>query len=509
MALPIDISALLSGSLVESERMEFKAGWNPEAVLHTLCAFANDFHNFGGGYVILGVVEKDGQVQVPPAGLTPAQIDAIQKDVLSLGHAAIQPFYHPVVEPAIVDGKHILILWAPGGSTRPYKARESLGKKYTEWAYFIRKGASTVRAKGSDERELLGLANHIPFDDRVNHRATLADLDLGLIRTFLRAIGSELYKTSAKMDFEALCRQMQIVEGPAEAVFPRNVGLLFFNEEPHQFFPQAQIDVVYFPDGAGGDRFEEKIFHGPLDRMLREALAFIQSRFLGERVIKHPDRAEAERFYNFPYDALEEALANAVYQRGFDEREPIEVRISPEEIVIVNYPGPDRSVRLDQLRKGKAVPRRYRNRRIGDFLKELEITEGRSTGIPKILRAMKSNGSPLPQFEFDEDHSYFLVRLPVHRKEKSLPRQEDNSPQVTEQVTEQVTRLLQIVATEDLPSSECMKRLSLKHRPSFHYSYLVPALEAKLIERTIPDKPNSRLQKYRITPKGISLIKKP
>jgi len=114
----------------------------------------------------------------------------------------------------------------------------------------------------------------------VNHRATLADLDLGLIRTFLHAIGSELYKASAKMDFEALCRQMQIVDGPPEAVFSRNVGLMFFNEEPQHFSPQAQIDVVYFLDGAGGDRFEEKIFHGPLDRMLRESLAFIQSRFL-------------------------------------------------------------------------------------------------------------------------------------------------------------------------------------------------------------------------------------
>lgn len=50
---------------------------------------------------------------------------------------------------------------------------------------------------------------------------------------------------------------------------------------------------------------------------------------------------------------------------------PYKTRIRTEEIVIVNYPGPDRSVRLDQLRQGKAVPRRYRNRRIGDFLKEL------------------------------------------------------------------------------------------------------------------------------------------
>lgn len=91
-------------------------------------------------------------------------------------------------------------------------------------------------------------------------------------------------------------------------------------------------------------------------------------------------------------------------------------------------------MRLDQLRQGKAVPRRYRNRRIGDFLKELDITEGRSTGIPKILRAMKKNGSPPPEFEFDDDHSYFLLRLPVHRKEKAVPRKEGATTQVTGEV---------------------------------------------------------------------------
>ncbi len=52
MALPVNISDLLSGLLIESERLEFKTGWNPEAVWHTVCAFANDFHNLGGGYVV-------------------------------------------------------------------------------------------------------------------------------------------------------------------------------------------------------------------------------------------------------------------------------------------------------------------------------------------------------------------------------------------------------------------------------------------------------------------------
>lgn len=122
---------------------------------------------------------------------------------------------------------------------------------------------------------------------------------------------------------------------------------------------------------------------------------------------------------NFPYAAIEEALANAIYHRSYEEREPVEVRISAEELVVLSYPGPDRSVRLDQLRAGKALSRRYRNRRIGEFLKELDITEGRSTGIPKILDAMKRNGSPPPEFEFDKDHSYFMTRLPVHPQSRA------------------------------------------------------------------------------------------
>jgi len=55
---------------------------------------------------------------------------------------------------------------------------------------------------------------------------------------------------------------------------------------------------------------------------------------------------------------------------------------------VLSYPGSDRSLRLDQLRLGRVHSRRYRNRRLGEYLKELEFTEGRSIGIPKIMEAM-------------------------------------------------------------------------------------------------------------------------
>ena len=83
-------------------------------------------------------------------------------------------------------------------------------------------------------------------------------------------------------------------------------------------------------------------------------------------------------------------------------------------IEIVSFPGPDRSVTREGLKRYRVSNRRYRNRRIGDFLKELHLTEGRNTGFGKIIRALEANGSPKPEFETDEDHSYFISRLFVH-----------------------------------------------------------------------------------------------
>jgi ATP-dependent DNA helicase RecG len=151
MPLPINLNDLLHGETVESERLELKAGWNPESTLHTLCAFANDYHNLGGGYVVLGVAERDGAPLLPPAGLAKETIDRIQKELLNLGNSAIQPPYHAMAAPYTVDGRHILVLWARGGPTRPYKARVSLAKSTTEMAYYIRKGSSTMRARNADE----------------------------------------------------------------------------------------------------------------------------------------------------------------------------------------------------------------------------------------------------------------------------------------------------------------------------------------------------------------------
>ena len=124
-------------------------------------------------------------------------------------------------------------------------------------------------------------------------------------------------------------------------------------------------------------------------------------------------QAEAIRFYNYPFQAIEEALANAVYHKNYEEREPIEVNIRKDRIEILSHGGAMPPIMPSDFKKERIISRKYLNRRIGDFLKELHLTEGKGTGIPKIKRAMKNNGSDEPIFETDEDRSYFLVILPA------------------------------------------------------------------------------------------------
>ena len=83
MSLPININNLINGQTVESNRIEFKKGWNPEEILRTSCAFANDINDCGSGYIIIGIEEIDGIPVLPPFGLQQNQLDAYQKDFIS------------------------------------------------------------------------------------------------------------------------------------------------------------------------------------------------------------------------------------------------------------------------------------------------------------------------------------------------------------------------------------------------------------------------------------------
>ena len=187
--LPINLEDLLRQCAVERERIEYKAGWNPDAIPRTLCAFANDFENLGGGYVVIGQnCDAGGQPVFPPVGVLDNQLDKIQQELLAYCNL-IQPPYFPVLAIEIVGDRNVMVLWAPGGQTRPYKVPASVTAKHKTWHYYIRRYASTVEAKGETEQELLSLTAKVPWDDRFSHAARVNDLSKSLMQGFLQEVG--------------------------------------------------------------------------------------------------------------------------------------------------------------------------------------------------------------------------------------------------------------------------------------------------------------------------------
>ena len=504
--LPVNIEDLLRQRTVEGERIEYKAGWNPAAIIRTLCAFANDFENLGGGYVIIGQdCDDKGQPIFPPAGLNDNQLDPIQRDLLGYCNQ-IQPPYFPILSVEEYEGRKLIVLWAPGGQNRPYKAPRDVTANRKEYHYFIRRFSSTVQVaeNSEDQRELLSLTATIPFDDRQCQTARLEDLKLPLIREYLREVGSNL-ADAGDLSLLEVCRQMNIVDGGDEFVKPRNVGILFFSEQPTKYLPGSQIDVVIFPKGPGGGELIEKSFRGPIHEQVRSALRYIQNEVIREKVVKQRDRAEAIRLFNYPFPAIEEALVNAVYHRSYEQREPVEVRVNPDRIEIVSYPGPDASIRIEALNGERIVARRYRNRRIGDFLKELDLTEGRCTGIPTMRAAMAENGSPPPRFATDEGRTYFFAELLVHPELPGIGRGQDEVEDVVNVHTSLEKSILGLVAVESKSKPEIAEVLQMSKASGSLIRALSSLREGGWIDLTLPDKPKSRNQRYKITRKGMEL----
>jgi len=412
--LPINVRDLLYARGVESARIEMKASWDERTtglqVVHTICAFANDFQNLNGGYIIIGVDAPDGRAVLPPTGLEPGAMEDIQRWIRGKCNT-LDPVYQPIMSPEIIDDQHLLVIWAPGSDMRVHRAPRTFDKGAQQRPY-IRLGPETVEAKGDIEAQLLQLTAKVPFDDRRAHEASVEKLRESRVREFLADIDSGL---TEERDALQIYRRMQIVAPVNGHCVPRNIGLLFFTDDPEEWFRGARIEVVQFAADSSGNALEERVFRGPLHHQLREAISYLRS-FSTRHLQKLPDRPEVKGWVSYPLAAMEEALVNAVYHRSYEgTQEPTKVYLYPDRIEIISYPGPVPGIELHHLEPGARVPPvPSRNRRVGEFLKELRLAEARGTGIPKVFRSMQQNGSPLPRFAFDAARTYFQVTLPAH-----------------------------------------------------------------------------------------------
>lgn len=119
--------------------------------------------------------------------------------------------------------------------------------------------------------------------------------------------------------------------------------------------------------------------------------------------------------------------------------------------------------------------------------------------MSKMLRIVEQLGSGVPRILESYDRECF--RFMGYFIRMTFPISEGINPQVTEQVLS----LLTVADESSRSGAELMTLVGIKHRPTFLYNYLQPALDMGLIEMTIPDKPNSSKQRYLLTEAGKNM----
>jgi predicted HTH transcriptional regulator len=201
-----------------------------------------------------------------------------------------------------------------------------------------------------------------------------------------------------------------------------------------------------------------------------------------------PKEREEKKLWN-PV-ALREAVINAIVHNDYTLEVPPKFEFFDNRIEITSFGSLPQGMTESEFFEGYSVPR---NKELMRVFRDLDLVEYLGSGVPRILT---SYGREC--FKFTEN--FLRMTFPATEQVAVQVTEQD-----TEQVTEQVRKIIQILSDNTLTTTELMKFLELKHRPTFLYNYLKPALEQGFIEMTLPDKPNSSLQKYRLTILGKQL----
>jgi ATP-dependent DNA helicase RecG len=391
----------------ESEQTEWKESVaDIDDVVATLCAFANDLQNLGGGYVVCGATEGEDEHGFPAlvrSGLTARRLKEIENATLACCRDRVSPPLAPLLQEVDVDdgARRILVFVQPATGAAHTFRRNKEGAKH-----FVRVGRSTIEARNGLLRDLLVRKGALqPWDRRPCHGATLGDIDLLALRDALERIGllteernvERYLATGAQISpfVPSLC----VTEPLSGALRPRNFAILLFGRAPQVFIPGGYSIYSVYPGVDRGSplarRFE--IAGTLLDQMRRlKDLLDAEAVTLFDKTDR--DAPNAERY---PRRALEEAMINALAHRDYELVDPSRFVSYRDRIEFIS-PGPlPIGTALRDLCEGEVTPR-WRNQALAWFLARLQLAQAEGQGIQTIRKTMRAAGCESPIFKATE-----------------------------------------------------------------------------------------------------------
>lgn len=475
-----------TGRIVETEgkTLEFKRDLSsPTRPLRTVVAFANS----AGGRLVIGV-NDDGTV----AGVTDPLSE--EERITSLITDRISPQLVPAIDLVTMGEATILVVDVPLSTRRPhYMTDQGLGA-----GVYVRLGSSTRQADPALVAELERNARGVAFEDLPVLRATLEDLDLDNL--------SEV--RGRETDFEDLVALGLAIKQGGEIV-PTNAGILAACDDPSRFLPSAWVQCGRLRGPNGTDIFDQTEIHGPIPRATERVMDFLLKHAFKTAVFGDVRRRDV---YSIPVEAIREVVVNALVHANYSERStPVRVGFYDDRIQVDSpgllLPG----MTIESMRRAS----RLRNPSLARVFREAGIMEQWGTGVQRVFEQLAEIGLPEPLVEEVMDRLRFTIYVPNHAPEggrdiDATLQDEALDRQHTYDARRHVGRydvvMLQTAQHEPAHRKDLLSAAGLGQLAQNYSRHVAPLVDDGLLELTIPDKPRSRAQRYRITELGRQFL---
>lgn len=345
----------------EGVKIEFKRKFTKE-ILKDICAMANS----EGGYIIIGV-DDEGNI----VGCNKRMSNRIMTSIKDL-----IPIPKIKIHSMNLDGKDVVILEVE----RSERIVTIGGLAYVRIGTGKRVLSVEELLTEFSERNLIffdSLLSNVPFDD----------IKEEYLEWYFEK-RKEVRGTERFGEIEKDVVASKIALKKDGKLFLTNAGVLFFLENPQDYFPQSTLRVIFLDENMETKRIRE--FTGPVWKQARDSFDFLISS-LGSITIRRG--VEKVVLPEYPEEALREAIINAVTHRNYLLHADIRILVFPNKIIVRSPGGFPPGFRIENP---EHIPR---NPLISKFMYEIGEIERYGFGIPKILESCKRHG--FVQVRFD------------------------------------------------------------------------------------------------------------
>lgn len=362
---------------MENQELEYKESWRDE-YLETLSAFANT----QGGKLIIGINDKQEVIGV--------------KNLSNLLENLPNKIIHklnitPEIHLQIKEGKEILeIFIKPSNTPISYDGK-----------FYIRSGSTTQLLEGQELMNFLLTKSGESWDGLIEYKATYDDIDQNAINKFISLAKDRLpsIEKEKEMNWINILKKLKLIQND----HIKRAGILLFGKNPQDFYIQAITKIGKFRTAT--DIISTDIIEGNLFNQLQKIMEILKTKYLISK-IEYEDIHRRE-ILEYPYEALREAIINALIHRDYMGTSNIQIRIYNDKLVIMNEGKLPPDIPVEKLKTVHIS--KPRNPLIASVFYYAGFIETWGRGTIKIIEECKKQGLPEPNFE--NDHNVMKVTL--------------------------------------------------------------------------------------------------